>query len=359
MAKRRIFSFMSMEYFAQAKREISDFLSGHLGRMAERYSFMEPWGRDMIARVEAFGRKGKMTRGGLVLLGHGMFGGERRTEALRCAAAMELFQSAFLIHDDIMDRDDLRRGEPSYFRQYQLLFADAGLRDSLHQGEAFGTCGGDAALFLGFDLLSMDDPPPGFLSFCSRELAGVAVAQAHDLHFGVRSALPSYDDIMTLYAHKTGRYSFSLPLVAGALLAGKTLDQCKSLEALGEHMGVAFQIRDDELGIFGSQEELGKPIGSDIREGKKTLFFRALMDSLDPGERERIGAYFGSSKSGRPELEEVRTLLDRRGGRARVRAIAEERESLAAGLIAGIEGADEAHRAALGGMLGFISRREA
>jgi geranylgeranyl diphosphate synthase type I len=164
---------------------------------------------------------------------------------------------------------------------------------------------------------------------------------------------------MTLYAHKTGRYSFSLPLVAGALLAGKTLDQCKSLEALGEHMGVAFQIRDDELGIFGSQEELGKPIGSDIREGKKTLFFRALMDSLDPGERERIGAYFGSSKSGRPELEEVRTLLDRRGGRARVRAIAEERESLAAGLIAGIEGADEAHRAALGGMLGFISRREA
>jgi geranylgeranyl diphosphate synthase type I len=338
--------------------EISDFLSGYLGRMAQSYSFMEPWGRDLIARIEAFGRKGKMTRGGLVLLGHGMFGGRRGNEALRCAAAMELFQSAFLIHDDIMDRDALRRGEPSYFRQYQLRFADEGLRDSLHQGEAFGTCGGDAALFLGYDLLSMEDPPPSLQSYCSRELAGVAVAQAHDLYFGARGGLPSYDDILRLYTHKTGRYSFSLPLVAGALLAGKTLSQCKSLETLGEHMGVAFQIRDDELGIFGSQEELGKPIGSDIREGKKTLFFRALMDSLDPGEQERIGAYFGSERSGRPELEEVKTLLDRRGGRARVRAIAEEREALAAGLIAGIECADETHRAALGEMLGFISRRD-
>lgn len=346
------------EFLGASKGSISTFLEGHLGEMAQRFSFIRPWGTDAVGRLEAFCRGGKMIRGALSLLGHRMYGGARPDEALRCAAAMELFQAGFLIHDDIMDRDRTRRGLPSYFWQYAERAEADGLSDPYHSGEALGTCGGDLAFFLGFQLLSMDAPPPGFLAFCSRELSIVALAQMQDVYWGASAAMPEIDEILGLYTHKTGRYTFSMPLTAGAMLAGKSESDCRCLSRLGELMGIVFQIRDDELGLFGDSGELGKPVGSDLREGKKTIFHRALLDSLDPRDRERIGAYFGSQDSGEKELAEVRALLEGRGGRAKAGAIAERARAEAEVVLAGLKGADAESLAVLRQLLAYISERK-
>jgi len=346
------------EFMGASKDSISAFLKGYLGEMAQRFSFIRPWGSDAIGRLEAFSQGGKMIRGALALLGHRMYGGEHPEEALRCSAAMELFQAGFLIHDDIMDRDRTRRGLPSYFWQYAKRAEEEGLSDPYHSGESLGTCGGDVAFFLGFQLLSMDAPPPGFLAFCSRELSIVGLAQMQDVFWGASSILPENDEIIGLYTYKTGRYSFSMPLIAGALLAGRSEASCQGISRLGELMGIIFQIRDDELGLFGDAGELGKPIGSDLREGKKTIFHRALMDSLDPAERRRVGAYFGSADSGEKELSEVRALLESHGGRAKARAIAERARAEAERILAGIADAEPESLSVLAELLAYVSERD-
>jgi len=347
-----------VQYFQDAKKRIAAFMSGYLDDMADRYSFIERWGRDAVERLHAFCSRGKMIRGGLVLLGHGLCGGSRESDALRCAAAMELFQSAFLVHDDIMDRDRTRRGEPSLFWQYAALAEREGLADPYHQGESLGICGGDIAFFLGFDLLSVDDPPPGFLSFCSREIITVGLAQMRDVFSGAGGEIPSEREILDLYRYKTGRYSFSLPLMAGAMLAGKGLAELEGLSRLGELMGMAFQIRDDELGMFGDERDLGKPVGSDLREGKKTLLIRALLDSLPEGERGRIASYVGSSGSCEAEMREIRELFDSRGGRERLASILAGMSREADDALGALDYGDGEHKRALKDLLDFTTSRK-
>jgi geranylgeranyl diphosphate synthase type I len=346
-----------VEYFLSAKKKIGEFLAAYLEEKAREFSFIPDWGRDAVGRLAAFGLEGKMVRGGLVLLGHEMRGGGRHHDALRCAAAMELAQAGFLIHDDIMDRDETRRGEPSLFKQYADLAAARGFADPYHQGESLGICGGDLAFFLALDLLSVDDPPPGYLGFCSRELAAVCLAQMQDVAYGAGDEVPGEAEILALYAHKTGRYSFSLPLTAGAMLAGAKAAELSGLSALGERMGVLFQIRDDELGIFGQAGELGKPIGSDIREGKKTIFYRALLDSLPPGKRERARSLFGRADSGQAELEEARDLIEGSGARARVAGIAARLSAEALEILTGLE-IDPGRKETLKSLVRFANERK-
>jgi geranylgeranyl diphosphate synthase type I len=342
-----------MDYFKKTKETIAPALAGYLEAKKTGFSHLPPWGPDVITRLAEFSQNGKLIRGGLALLGHEMYGGTRPEAAL----AMELFQSGFLIHDDIMDRDRLRRGKPSFFMQYARLAETDDLADPYHQGESLGICGGDIALFLGFDLLSRSAPPAPYIGFCTREIIGVGMAQMQDVWFGASPRIPRVQEIMDLYTHKTGRYSFSLPLMAGAMLAGQDEAGLAALSRLGELMGMVFQIRDDELGLFGSESELGKPVGSDIREGKKTIFYRTLLDSLPPGEILAVMSRFGATNAGLEEVQAIRELMESTGARRQVQEQAGFMRMEAADLIDQLP-VDERHRRTLSGLLDFISTRE-
>jgi geranylgeranyl diphosphate synthase type I len=148
-------------------------------------------------------------------------------EALPLACALELFHAAFLIHDDIMDGDAVRRGKPSMHAQV---------------GESVALSIGDMAIFCGYDVLSHLGQE--LVSYISRELANVTVAQMHDVYPREEQ---TRDALLHTYTYKTARYTFSLPLAAGAILAGAPGETIAQLERLGESMGILFQIRDDEL----------------------------------------------------------------------------------------------------------------
>jgi geranylgeranyl diphosphate synthase type I len=274
---------------------------------------------------------------------------------------MELFHSGLLVHDDIMDRDLVRRGQPSIFQQYEGIAAREGHADPAHVGEALGICAGDVACFMAFELLARARMPAGtlcgVLELCARELSAVGIAQMQDVSWGASRSGVDVDDILSMYTHKTGRYSFSLPLLAGAMVAHAPGDLRGKLSAFGESIGTLFQIRDDELGLFGDERELGKPVGSDIREGKKTMLFSLVMAAAGTDERRRLGAIFGNPRASAADIEYVRGLASSADVQARAGGIAAGLTEKALSAIGAIDSGTPEDRAALRGLLDFTTAR--
>ena len=256
-------------YFDNMKREISQTLTQYIESRREQLAQIRIFGETVPDTILDFTLPGKMIRGGLLTLSHEMFGGNRAPAARAFAAAMELIQTAFLIHDDIMDRDLLRRGQPSVFYRFKLWSDTQSVADSYRLGESLGICAGDISFFMAFELMSRFPECASAMNACTRILTKVALAQMQDVLYGSSAMLPDLSAVYELYMNKTGTYTFSMPMVAGAIIAGKTEEECATLVDAGENMGVLFQLRDDELGIFGDEIQTGKPVGSDIREGKK------------------------------------------------------------------------------------------
>lgn len=310
-------------------------------RLARRYSRdlgkVNAWGPDVISRLAEFAEGGKMVRGGLLLLAASMHGAGRPRPVVSAAAGVEILHSCLLVHDDIMDDDRLRRGEPTVFAQYERLARGRGARDAREFGRSMGICAGDVGYFVAWDVLSGLPVDPGrragLLSLVSGELARVGVAQMQDVALGSGAALPSADEVLTLYLYKTARYTFSLPLAAGALLAGAEAAEVEKLLALGARLGVVFQLRDDDLGVFGSRARTGKPVGSDVREGKKTLLYLELLQRARGAERGRLASLLGKKSLTAADLGTVRSAMVRLGVRERLAEVAEDLAREAAAVV--------------------------
>ena len=349
-------------FFDGWKRQIVDHLSAFLTSQQEGLASVNRFGQEAATRLLDFALQGKMIRGGLTCLGHSLFQDRVTRDVLAAAGAMELIQSALLVHDDIMDRDSTRRGNPSMHRQLAELAAREGVADTDRVGESLGICIGDVAFFLAFELLGEIRAHPGVLRrvlrITGQELTYVGVAQMEDVYRGASAEVPSHEDTLRLYLYKTGRYTFSLPLVLGGLLAEGEDRSLEKLEAIGEDLGVIFQIKDDELGLFGSTESVGKPVGSDIREGKKTLFYSHLMAEAPDEERDRLASIFGNPGIGPQDVEFVRKLIGRLGIKKRVAEQLQFHAERVRGRIDRLQGVHEAYRSVLYELLDYSLSRE-
>lgn len=238
------------------------------------------WGKDAIERLEQFIQNGKMIRGALVFLGYDLTGKKEHPDLVTIAGAMELFQAGLLIHDDIMDHDDLRRGIPSMHTQYEQLLQKHACKTPKESAVSFALCVGDLAYFYAYELLtSIKNPEIGTMT--SQSLARVACAQMQDVSFGSIPKLPAKVDILTLYHNKTGDYSITLPMTLGAELGGTSKETKRHINLFGKNLGIAFQLVDDRLNLFGDPSISGKPAGSDIREEKKTLYYFLLSQTKE------------------------------------------------------------------------------
>ncbi len=319
-------------YFDPIRARIASTLRRFFQEKKEELARVNPLGPDAAERLVEFTLGGKMIRGCLVHLGWSLGGAagagtpeEQAASVSAAGAAMELFQSGLLVHDDIMDRDPVRRGRPSIFQQYAERAAREGRADAAHVGQALGICAGDVACFMAFELLArVDSPGPVLgevLALYARELSAVGIAQMQDVAWGASKDGVKVDDILRMYRYKTGRYSFSLPLRAGALISGAQPELMQKLETFGESLGLLFQIRDDELGLFGDEKELGKPVGSDVREGKKTILMSLLMETAPPAERAVLENILGDPRASGEDLDFIRGLAASPGVRTRMEGI--------------------------------------
>jgi len=308
------------DWIARKKPLIARELRRLLEQRRADFSRINAWGRDACTRLRSFASRGKMVRGGLLLLGYEMYASRAAPVAVaRAAAALEIIHSSLLIHDDIMDNDRLRRGARTVFAQYEHAGRGRHAADPGRFGLSMGICAGDVGYFVAWDILSRLPLNPtaraALLSLVSRELAYVGLAQMQDIAFGAFARIPARDEVIALYLYKTARYTFSLPLMAGALLAGAGAAERRKLGELGERLGVIFQVRDDDLGIFGTEAETGKPVGSDIREGKKTLLYIELFRRARGAERRELEALFGKPTLSRVEAARVRGAIEKLGAR--------------------------------------------
>jgi geranylgeranyl diphosphate synthase type I len=312
-------------YFERRKPQIISELGRQIAVLGRDLARVNAWGPDAARRLLAFASEGKMVRGGLLALSAEMHGSALGRPIFAAAAAMELLHSSLLVHDDIMDNDRLRRGAPTLFAQYERLARRTGRTGPAAAesfGRSMGICAGDVGYFLAWDILSRLAVPPrrraALLSLVARELAYVGIAQMQDVAFGAFPRMPQHDDVLDLYRYKTARYTFSLPLAAGAILAGAGQPAVRRLVALGTYLGVIFQIRDDDIGIFGSRRLTGKPVGSDIREGKKTLLYLECLRRAGGPEKKSLASLLGKPGLTAADVRTVRKAAERLGARQRL-----------------------------------------
>jgi geranylgeranyl diphosphate synthase type I len=130
-----------------------------------------------------------------------------------------------------------------------------------------------------------------------------------DLYFGETRKQVAAEDILQLFHYKTARYSFSVPLKTGAILGGAEKALLSGLEKCGHGLGLLFQLKDDELGLYGSEQEIGKPVGSDLRERKKTLHYHYLSERASARDRARFDIICGNEDLSLDMVQEVRSMM--------------------------------------------------
>lgn len=311
---------------------LSKFLVEYLSAKKDTY-YQYYWAPDIFTRLQTYTTSGKLLRGSLVLMSYELFGGKDLETQLPVAAALELTHSGLLIHDDIIDQDLKRRGQAAMHIQYAQAAAKQQYSQPDHQGQSLALCVGDITFFLSFELLSRmkttDDIYRKISSLFAQEFVQVGLAETQDIHQGLTHELITEDDVFRMYQYKTGRYTFSLPLVAGAILAETTPETQQHLDALGETLGLIFQIKDDELGLFGDEVETGKAAVSDVREGKKTLYYLYTLELSTLTQREQLKKIFGNAGITKKELEYVQKVVIKSGAKTKVDTKITELEQLA------------------------------
>ncbi|WP_441246536.1 polyprenyl synthetase family protein [Kitasatospora sp. McL0602] len=249
-------------------------------------------------------------------------GGDARTEGIaQAAAALELLQASALVHDDLMDRSDTRRGLPSVHRRFEALHRESGWRGDREQ------YGASAALLLGDLLLIWCDE---LFNRCGLPAERVLAAKpAFDL-MRTEVMVGQYLDVLepvagdsadagaleraqTVLHYKSAKYTIERPLQVGALLAGAGPELVDAYSAFGLPLGEAFQLRDDLLGVFGDPAVTGKPAGDDLREGKRTLLVAHAMLGLAPTDARHLDSRLGAADLTSEEIPVLRSLIERSG----------------------------------------------
>ncbi len=241
--------------------------------------------------------------------------------ALDAAAAIELLHTMALVHDDVMDGSDLRRGTATVHEWFiECHRAKGWASEARRFGEGAAIVVGDIAFVLA-DVLLAEAPRAARQVFDEMRLE-LCVGQYLDL-VGTAAAEPDGDAAARIALFKSGKYTVERPLQLGTALAGRLDELAAPLEAVGLPLGRAFQLRDDVLGVWGDAELLGKPVGQDLREGKPTpLLAHAWAHASDAQRRElrRLGRRDLSEK----EIDGLTRLLEELGARAMAEAAIEQ-----------------------------------
>ena len=275
------------------------------------------------ALVEASGG-GKRFRPALVSAAHEALDGASTTAAMRVGAAVELLHTAFVVHDDVIDGDDLRRGRLNVSGTFraQALAAGATPEGAADYARTAGILAGDLALAAAIRAVATCGATPEvtgrLLDLFDAALHTTAAGELVDVRLSLGVEECTLAESLAMEEHKTSAYSFSLPLQAGAVLAGADDAVVERLGEVGRCLGVAFQLADDVLGVFGDPAHTGKSATGDLRTAKQTPL---LTHARTTAEWPHIVALVGRDLSD-DELGEARRLLTVSGSRAFVEELA-------------------------------------
>jgi geranylgeranyl diphosphate synthase type I len=307
------------DFRAQVQAELDAFV-------AEQGATLTPLGPDAALFIGAAHRSvsgGKRFRAAFCWWGYRAVRADVPDAAalVRAGGALELLHASALVHDDLMDASDTRRGRPAEHKAFESLHRASGWRGPAEQ---FGAA---AAILLGDVLLTWSDellrrcglpsdvvrPAQEFLETTHTE---VITGQFLDVSVQARGR-SDVQEAMRVLLYKSAKYSVERPLHVGAALAGAGPEMLEALSAYGVPVGEAFQLRDDLLGVFGDPDVTGKPAGDDLTEGKRTVLVALALESAPAADGKRLDEALGTPL-GADEVEDLRRIIDESGARAEV-----------------------------------------
>jgi geranylgeranyl diphosphate synthase, type I len=303
---------------------------------------------------------GKRIRAALVAAGYCCFAPEPDDDRLVAAgAAVELLHAFLLAHDDVFDRDLTRHGQPTIHR----VFADDIARrypesDAARYSASLAILAGDLGAMLAYDVLARAPGPAERIVQATRVLSRVALETGYGEALDVLAELEPCGDedrVLLIHRYKTAKYTIEGPLHIGAILAGAAPAHLAALSAFAVPFGIAYQLRDDVLGVFGSEQRTGKSVGADLRAGKRTLL---SVHGLNGPHAAALGTLIGDPELDPAAVARAQELL-RDGGSL---AFSEERSATllrqATEALAQLEIRSEA-RAFLSGLMPLLVNRSA
>lgn len=281
---------------------------------------------------------GKRFRPALVVATHDALGGDLPSPSAEVGAAVELLHTALVIHDDVIDDDHVRRGRPNVSGTFRAVAGIDGAGDDAAAGYGLTAAilAGDLALAAAVRAVALSGAPAPvvarLLDLFDLALHRTASGELADVRLSLDLAAASLDQSLEMEAQKTSAYSFALPLQAGAVLAGADDVTTARLGEAGRAVGIAFQLADDLIGVFGDPARSGKSTTCDLRTRKQTPL---LVHARTTPEWERIRGRLGRELDA-TELAEVRDLLTSSGSRRFVEELAERHLGRARAVLDGL-----------------------
>ena len=332
--------------------ELEDFLAVQHSVLAEVSAEAVP----LLDAVHNLARGGKRLRALLAYWGwRGAGGTPLDASAVRAGVALELFQSAALIHDDIIDRSDTRRGGPSVHRSFSLAHADSNWHlDGSHFGSSAGILAGDLCLSLSEEMFSAVGERAAhgtparriFNRMRTEVMAGQyldileeVVGPSHEPEHAVIRA-------RNILRYKAAKYTTEHPLTLGGALAGAQPELLAGYSRFSLPLGEAFQLRDDVLGVYGDPQTTGKPAGDDLREGKRTVLVAYALSAGGESARREIAPRLGDPGLDDDGVELLRGIIRDTGALAATEELISQHTEAAFSALAELP-LDEVSRAAL------------
>ena len=310
-------------------------------QIAVQTDVLDALGDDLSGLVDAVARLlagGKRLRAAFLYWGYRAAGQPDSEALVRLATAMEFFQAAALLHDDVMDGSDSRRGMPSAHRAIAAHHALAGWSGSSARfGEAAAILAGDLCLQWTDELYATCGLPAEHLARARGTFDAMRTQLMGGQYLDLLESARGWDGLDTaarvasarnVIRFKSAKYTIEHPLLIGAAAGGVVASTLGPLSRYGLALGEAFQLRDDLLGVFGDPAATGKPAGDDLREGKRTVLVALALDAADADQSALFDKHLGRGDLDDAGVEDLRTVLRDTGAVAGVEsmiaALAEE-----------------------------------
>lgn len=306
----------------QVKKTLSEYkerieleLKRYLKRKTKEAYAVSPFCGEMLdAITDITMRGGKRIRAALIYYSYIAHGGKDLEMAMKASMSIELAQTYLLIHDDIIDQDSLRRGGKTIHKIFEKIASERykSKVSPAHYGRSVAILAGDTACGLSNEIIAELNVAPELIHRSLLELNKMYNKEYYGQLLDINSELVENvirSQVIQVHELKTSPYTFDTPLKLGAILAGASEKSAEQLSRYTIPLGVAFQIQDDILGMFGDEKKIGKSVVSDLREGKRTLLVLDALRKANKQQKEVILKNLGNRSVGVKDLEEVKKVV--------------------------------------------------
>ena len=302
------------KYYQKEKELLNKKINNYNENLVKENNPLLKYNLDLFSKLNT---NGKLIRGVLVNLGYFLLK-DNNEYSNDLALAYEIFQTGILVHDDIIDKDEKRRGVNTIHYENYNKYKSYNSEEAKHLSNSIAICMGDLGLYEANRIISTsykDDPNLSkvlinfndtVLNTIKGEILDV-ILPFESKNIGIDNDLLE-ESIMDIYRLKTSHYTIIGPLSVGLILAGSDESKLKDISSFGEKVGIAFQIQDDILGIF--SDEMGKVVGSDIKEFKQTILYSYVYGTKYKND---LLKYYGKDNLDSETIKKVREIFEESG----------------------------------------------